>query len=263
MSAHFVNQDSPYRSTTYGKGAMRFLIAFLLLAGQVCAQSPRMSVDGKTSLAWWQIDPHYEHLWSTTCPADPSWQPGEGRDPGMYTDYTTRPVTIASDRSDKRVPLFPRHRVRPTCRQAVSGDVTIADVERLRGVRGTVTIMVDSLTTGLTMRDVYERRAVLETGRYPYITIAIDSVVDVVRGDTTRGIAVGQLTVHGVTAPMAAPVMATKDQAGWRVRAQFAIPASELVDIYQMSKVALSMGVIMKRWKTVHMGVDLILTPAD
>ena len=242
---------------------MRLVIALLLLAGSLHAQSPRMTVEGKTSLAWWQIDPHYDHLWSTTCPADPSWQPGEGRDPGMYTDYTTRPVTVASDRSDKRVPLFPRYRVRPTCRQAVSGDVTIADPERLRGVRGTVTIVVDSLTTGLTMRDVYERRAVLQTGRYPHITIAIDSLVDVVRGDTIRAIAVGQLTVRGVAAPMRAPVTATQDPAGLRVRAQFAFPATDLIDVYQMSKVALSMGVIMKRWKTVHMGVDLILKPAE
>src|SRR5688572_10557120 len=146
MRAQFVNQDSPYCSTTYEEGCMRLLIALLLLAGSLHAQSPRMTVEGKTSLAWWQIDPHYEHLWSTTCPADPSWQPGEGRDPGMYTDYTTRPVTVASDRSDKRIPLFPRYRVRPTCRQAVSGDVTIADPARLRGVRSTVTIVVDSLT---------------------------------------------------------------------------------------------------------------------
>jgi hypothetical protein len=250
---------------------MRFnTLAWALLTSSLCAaagllegQSSRMRVDVKTSLAWWQIDPHYEHLWSTTCPNDPSWQPGEGRDPGLYTDYTTRPQTIAAGRSDKRIPLFPRYRVRPLCRQAVSGEVTIADTVRLRGVRGTVTVLVDSLTTGLTMRDVYEKRAVFQTARYPDITFAIDSLTDVQPGDSIRAVAVGTLTMHGVATPLRAPLIATRDPAGLRVRTQFFIPAPALIDVYHMSKVALSMGVIMKRWKTVHMGVDLILRPAD
>lgn len=245
---------------------MRFGRTLTLLAVAALplqAQSPRMRVEAKTSLAWWQMDPHYEHLWATTCPGDPSWQPGEGRDPGLFTDYTTRPKTIAAGRSDSRVPLFPRYRVRPVCRQAVSGDVSIADVARLRGVRGVVTVVADSLTTGLSMRDAYERRAVFETARYPEITIAIDSLVNVQAGDTIHAVAVGQLTVHGIAAPMRAPVIATKDGEGLRVRAQFSIPANALIDVYGMSKVALSMGVIMKRWQTLYMGVDLILRPVD
>ncbi len=245
---------------------MRFgrnLLLLALGAAPLQAQSPRMRVEAKTSLAWWQIDPHYEHLWSTTCPADPSWQPGEGRDPGLFTDYRMRPATIAADRSESRVPLFPRYRVRPVCRQAVSGEVTIADVARLRGVRGVVTILTDSLTTGLTMRDVYERRAVFETARYPEITIRIDSLTQVQPGDTIRALAIGQLTIRGIAGPMQAPVIATKDGSGLRVRAQFSIPAPALIDVYGMSKVALSMGVIMKRWKTIHMGVDVVLRPAD
>lgn len=249
---------------------MRFNnLAWALLTSSLCAtsllqaQHPRMRVEGKTSLAWWQIDPHYEHLWSTTCPADPSWQPGEGRDPGLYTDYGSRPQTIAADRSDKRIPLFPRYRVRPICRQAVSGELTIADPVGLRGVRGTVTVLADSLTTGLTMRDVYERRAVFETPRHPEITFTIDSLTDVQRGDTIRAVAVGMLSIRGIAAPVRAPLIATRDPAGLRVRTQFFIPAPALIDIYHMSKVALSMGVIMKRWKTIHMGVDLILLPAE
>lgn len=247
----------------FGKLAWAFLICSLSTTTLLQAQSPRMRVDGKTSLAWWQIDPHYEHLWSTTCPADPSWQAGEGRDPGLYTDYTTRPRTVAADRSDQRVPLFPRYRVRPVCRQAVSGEVTIADPAQLRGVRGTVTVLADSLTTGLTMRDAYERRAVLQTTRYPEITFTIDSLTEVQHGDTIHAIAVGTLSLHGASAPVRAPVIATRDAAGLRVRTQFSIPAPALTEVYQMSKVALGMGVMMKRWKTVHMGVDVILRPAD
>jgi hypothetical protein len=221
----------------------------------------RLVVEGKTSLAWWQMNPHYEHLWATTCPADPSWQPGEGRDPGQYTDYATRPKTIAAGRIDPRVPLFPRYRVRPVCREALRGEVTIQDTVRWRGVRGSVRVTADSLFTGLEMRDLYEKRVVLETRRYPDLTFTIDSLVDVQQGDTIRAVAVGTFEAHGVARPTRAAVTAWRDPAGFRVRAQFDIPARALTDEFAMSKWALSMGVGMKRWKTLHVGVDVVLRP--
>ena len=222
----------------------------------------RLVVERKTSLAWWQINPHYEHLWATTCPADPSWQPGEGRDPGQYTDYGSRPVTMAAGRLETRIPLFPRFRVRPLCRQAVHGEIAVQDTVRWRGVKGRVIVIADSLFTGLEMRDKYERRAVLETGRYPELTFTIDSLVEVLPGDTMRAVAVGAFQAHGVTRPTRAAVTAWRDPAGFRVRAQFEFPASALTDEFGMDEWALSMGVGMKRWKTVHVGVDVILRPA-
>lgn len=244
----------------------RFLPVLIVLVGVIpalAAQGPgaRWAVEPKTSLAWWQVDPHYEHLWATTCPADPSWQPGEGRDPGLYTDYAARPKAISASRSDARIPLFPRYRVRPLCRQAVHGEGTVEDTARLGGVRGTITVIADSLFTGLEMRDKYARRAILETTRYPEIKFTIDSLVNVQRGDTIRAIAVGTFEVHGMTQPMRAPVIAWRDPAGLRLRAQFSLPASALTHEFGMSKVGLGMGVTLKRWKTLHMGVDLILRP--
>jgi hypothetical protein len=237
------------------------LLAAAPLAGQ--AGPTRWVIDRKTSLAWWQMDPHYEHLWATTCPADPSWQPGEGRDPGQYTDYSRRPKTIAAGRSDSRIPLFPRFRVRPLCRDAVRGEITAADGATLRGVRGTVTLIADSLFTGLEMRDKYARRAVLETARYPEIVFTIDSLVDVQRGgeDTTRATAVGTLTVHDIAKAIRAPVLAWQDAGGTRVRAQFSIPATSLTSEFHLSEWALGMGVGMRRWKTLYMGIDVILKP--
>lgn len=236
----------------------------LLLAAVLLLQSgpTEWVVDRKTSLAWWQMDPNYEHLWATTCPADPSWQPGEGRDPGQYTDYSWRPKTVAAGHSDSRIPLFPRFRVRPLCREAVRGDISASDGAALRGVKGTVTLIADSLFSGLEMRDKYARRAVLETVRYPEITFVIDSLVDVQRGDTIRATAVGVFTVHGASRPMRAPVTAWQETAGLRVRAQFSVPARALTDDFGMSTWALAMGVGMKRWNTLHMGVDLVLRPA-
>ena len=239
------------------------MVLAVLAAIQLAAQAgpTRWVIDRKTSLAWWQMDPHYEHLWATTCPADPSWQPGEGRDPGQYTDYSWRPKTIAAGRSDSRIPLFPRYRVRPLCRDAVRGEITAADATTLRGVRGTVTLIADSLFTGLEMRDKYARRAVLETARYPEITFTIDSVVDVQRGDTTRATAVGTLTVHGTPKPMQAAITAWQETAGLRVRAQLSMPAQALTHELGLSEWALGMGVGMRRWKTLYMGIDVVLKP--
>ena len=225
------------------------------------AQGVRWVGDSKQSLAWWQIDPHYEHLWATTCPDDPSWQPGEGRDPGLYTDYSTRPTTVAAARSDSRIPLFPRHRVRPLCREAVRVEVTLEDTVRWRGVKGVVVVTADSLFTGLSMRDIYARKAVLETERYPEIKFTIDSLTNVQRGDTLRALAVGTFETHGRTLPASVPIVAWRDAAGFRVKGQSQFDAQLLVSHFDMSKWALGMGVVFKRWKTVHWGVDLIVRP--
>lgn len=240
-------------------------LTLALLASLLAAAAPaqtRWAVDHKTSLAWWQVDPHYEHLWATTCPADTSWQAGEGRDAGLYTNYATRPKTVAAGRPDARIPLFPRNEVRPVCRYAVRGEVLTPDTVRWRGVQGTVTVVADSLFTGLGFRDAYGRRAVLQTSTYPEITFTIDSLTEVQPGDTLRAIALGTLVLHGVQHATRAPVKAWHEPAGFRVRAQFSVPALALTDEFKMSKVALGMGVGSRRWNTVHMGVDLILRPA-
>ena len=242
----------------------QFAVVPLLAAATIPAhaQSARWAVDGRTSLAWWQVDPNYGHLWATTCPSDPSWQPGEGRDAGLRVDYDTRPQTVFSARSDSRIPLFPRGAVTPVCRQAVRGEISADDTGRWRGVRGTVTVAADSLFTGLSLRDAYARRAVLQTGRYPELRFTIDSLVDVQPGDTVRATAVGVFEAHGARHPARASLVAWRDSAGFRVRAQFSVPATALVEEFSMSRWALGMGVVSRRWNTVHMGIDVILRPA-
>lgn len=236
-----------------------------LLSGAITpltAQAVRWAVEHSTSLAWWQVNPHYEHLWATTCPADSSWQAGEGCDAGLYTNYATRPKTVAAGVSDTRIPLFPRVAVKPNCRYAVRGEITTPDTERWSGVRGVVTVNADSLFTGLGYRDRFGRRRVLETDKYPDIRFTIDSLADVQPGDTIRAIAVGTFELHGVKRATRAPVVAWRERQGLRVQAQFSIPALSLTETFKMSKVALGMGVVMRRWNAVHMGVDLILRRA-
>jgi len=124
-----------------------------------------------------------------------------------------------------------------------------------------VSVIADSLFTGLGFRDTFGRRRVLETGKYSQITFTIDSVVDVQPGDTLRAVAFGTVELHGVQRATRAPLVAWHEPAGFRVHAQFSVPALALTNEFKMSKVALGMGVIMRRWNTVHMGVDVVLRP--
>jgi polyisoprenoid-binding protein YceI len=237
-------------------------LAVLTGATALGAQSARQwTVDPKTSLVWWQIDPHYSHLWSTTCPKDPSWQPGEGRDAGWDVDYKTRPVMRDAGRSDPRVPLFPRVAVHPVCRQAVHGGVT-TNGERWEGARGTIKIEADSFETGMRLRDVYARDHVLESADFPTIDFTLDSLVSAQAGDTIRAIAVGTFILHGVHTPQRVPVVAWREAAGLRVQGRFAMDAQDLVQVYHMSRWALGLGVIMHRWKVVYLGLDLVLREA-
>src|SRR5262245_62263125 len=120
--------------------------ATLICAGALSAQQAvTWTVSSRTSLAWWQINPHYNHLWATTCPDDPSWQPGEGRSEGFYVDYLRRRPASEVDDTETRVPLYPRKTVRSLCRQAVRGEFTASDTVTFKDLKGTLSIIADSL----------------------------------------------------------------------------------------------------------------------
>lgn len=240
------------------------LLLLLLLAAPRLAvsQEPRFAIEPRTSLAWFQIDPHYSHLWGTTCPDDPNWQAGEGHSPGANVNYGWRKEAKASGRSDKRIPLYPRLRVIAACRPAVSGGIIAADTLTWRGVRGEVVIAADSLETGLAMRTAYMRRAILETSKHPRIRFVLDSLSGVVPGDSLTGQAYGTLELHGVHTPVSAPVTGWRYQGGWRIKTQLALPADALEKVYGMSRTALAMGTTLGRWQDIHMGIDIILKPA-
>jgi hypothetical protein len=232
-------------------------------AAAAAQQSYRFAVDAKTSLAWWQIDPNYGHLWATTCPDDLSWQPGEARSSGGNFNVKSRKQTLpsASSSRDRTVPLYPRIEVTPVCRPAVRGEIVALDTVDWRGTRGEIRILPDSLVTGNDMRDRFSRKAVFETSKFREIKFVIDSLAKVQTGDTIRAVAVGTLELHGARVPVQAPVKAWRERAGWRVQGQFQFPAEDLTKVYSFSKLALGMGVTLGRWKTVYMGLDAVLVP--
>lgn len=239
------------------------VVAMLVWAQPAAAQRTTFNIDVSRSLAWWQLDPHYGHLWATTCPKDKSWQPGEGHSAGYYINYKTRPKISTTKESETRIPLFPRDTVRANCRQAVSGSFTTADVKRFSEMKGVVTVKVDSLTNGSDSRDVFADKYVYGSAKYPTIRFTVDSVTSViVKGDTTTAVVVGTFALRDVEKPTRIQVQGVREGGDLRVRGMFAMPASELRDRYGVSKIALGVGVGLKLWDTLFMGFDLILKPA-
>lgn len=234
--------------------------ALFLSAAPGAPQNVKYSAHPRASLAWWQVDPHFGHLWATTCPEDPSWQPGEGRSPQYYIDYLRRPEIKESGGKDRRIPLYPRKRIRHVCKPAVAAVAELRDTSDLASlVSAQVSVLADSLITGLDMRDAYARRRVLETKMYPALRFAVDSLTAVTPGDTLRATAVGTFEAHGVRVPMQSPIKVWREGGGIRVQSHFFIPARDLIDVFDMSPLALGMGVRMMEWNELHMGIDILL----
>lgn len=243
----------------------RRLLSFAILAllapiHSAAAQQTSYVLDRDRSLVWWQLDPNFGHLWATTCPNDPSWQPGEGHSAGYYINYKKRPKIKLTNVAAGIYPLFPRDTVRANCRTAVSGSFTTTDAKRFVLMKGNVVIQMDSITNGSDNRDSFAKKYVYSSGKYPTVQFTVDSLTNVaMSGDTINAVAVGTFLFRGVEKPTRVQVQGVKDPSGLRVRGLFAMPARELEDRYSVSKTVLSMGVGAKLWDTLFLGFDLIL----
>jgi hypothetical protein len=237
------------------------LLIFTQSTGASGQQAARWVVEQRGSLVWWQIDPHLGHLWATTCPDDPSWQPGEGHSPNYYINWSERRRIALNDAPDERIPLFPRRTVRFLCREAVRGVLTVTRPDSWEGAGGTISVAVDSLVTGLDLRDRFARNKVFETTRYPDMRFTIHEIRDVQPGDTVQAVVHGRFELHGVTVPIDVPVKVWQEGELLRVVGSFAIPARDLTNVYGMSEFALGMGVKMRVWRTIYAGMDLVLRP--
>ena len=221
-----------------------------------------LTVDERSSLAWWQVSPHLNHLWATTCPNDPSWQPGDERSAGWNFDETRAPKFGHSHIIDTvHVPVFPRPEghAQPTCEPAVRGEIVASDTIAWRGVRGDIAIRADAFITGLTVRDNYAKKAVLQSDRYREVSFHIDSLIDVQRGDTIRAKALGQFLLRGVSTPRTVWVKAWREAGGLRVTGKFDMPVTDLVEKYKVSLLVLGLGVGNGVWKILHLGFDVVL----
>lgn len=237
-------------------------LALSLIGSQAATAQVRWVVESKSSLAWWQINPHMNHLWGTTCPQEPSWRPAEGRSTGWsFAQWLATPVDGDLSTSDSlHVPLYPRYEARDICSEAVRGEVVAPDTVAWRGAKGSVVVNPDHLVSGLEQRDKYTREKILETARYPEIRFGIDSLIAIERqADTLLGTAVGTLSLHGVDRNLTGHVRAWPEGGGLRVQGRFRIPAQWITKEFGMSSRALGLGVGFRIWQDLFMGVDLLM----
>lgn len=235
------------------------IVLFTGVVGALAAQggTGKWSIMPRESLAWWQVEPNYGHLWATTCPGDPNWSAGESRSSGY--NYQDERIAVTAQ-LNSRIPLFPRGKVTPVCGDAVHGDIAITDTIHWRGVSGTIVIDAHDLTTGADFRDAYAQKAVLKSSAFPTIEFSIDSLADLhVEGDTIRATAIGNLLLVGKLHPKSARLVAWRVPQGLRVRGQIQVPAKDMTGTLGLSKFALNMGVVLGRWDTLYMGIDIIL----
>jgi polyisoprenoid-binding protein YceI len=232
------------------------LFAWVLCIAAADAQA-RWTIDTKSSLAWWQMNPHMNHLWATTCPGEPSWRPGEERTAGWFMD---RWLKAPSKLDSINVPMYPRPYARDVCLEAVRGAITALDTVGWKGIRGEVIVKAALLHTGQELRDTYARKSILEAESHPEIRLVIDSLTDVARrADTVTAAARGIFSLHGATRPVVATVRFWPEAGGLRVLGKFKIPVQALTEDYGLSAFALGLGVGMKVWRELFMGVDLLM----
>jgi hypothetical protein len=238
------------------------VVALLRLSAALPAQKTHFIVQPATSLAWWQMNPHLNHLWATSCPADKDWRPGDGVGLSLAQGLVKqRSKRVGSGNVlDTVVPLYPRKVVADNCVEAVRGEIAVDDLKTLRGARGKIIIELAQLSLGKPMYDKYER-SILQTDAFPTAEFKIDSMTLVQPGDTTHATAFGVFELHGVARPVAIPVRAWKDPAGIRVQGKFSIPAFDLIEVYGFSKYKLGLGVTNLIWKYLSMGIDVIMKP--
>ncbi len=239
------------------------LSALLGTAAHVSAQRKHLVANGVESLAWWQMNPHMGHLWATTCPGDSAWRPGEGTTPDEAVaamKAMRKRIGYGTVTLDSIIPLYPRKIVRPVCSDAVRADIEVGDFKTLAGVHGEVNVSVRELYTGMRLRDEFTF-GLLQYLKYPNIVFDIDSLSNVVqRGDTTYANVVGDFTLRGSRDKRTVPVKITKVRDGIRIIGRFEMRASDLEEVYGMSKYKLGLGVGTGIWKLLHMGFDIILS---
>jgi hypothetical protein len=241
------------------------VLSAIAVGGAQAQQTMTFKPDPKSSLAWWQINPHMDHLWASTCPQEPSWRPGEGRGGGWSIAQAFRPPKHGSAGvSDTTIiPLYPRRRVRSVCTEAMTGEVTLSDTVSFKGLSGWISVKAAALNQGESMRDEYTNKNVTQVTDYPEIKFTVDSLIDVKRSrDTVHAYALGSFTFRGVTQPMKASVRAWREPIGTRVLAKFHFKPIDLIKVYGVSSFVLGMGVGSRIWYDVYGGVDMVLVPS-
>jgi len=249
--------------TTLWRTATATLLCLLTAHAQAQAQV-RWVVDAKGSLAWWQVDPHMNHLWATTCPQEPTWKVGEGHSTGWTNQGAVEAAgeSFANVSDTIHVPRYPRPRIRAFCNEALRGQIVLPDTVGWRGAHGEIVVKADRIFTGMRERDAYMHNAVLSVLSYPELKFVLDSLVDMRRsGDTLWGTAMGVFYLRDKSQAVSAAVQAYPISAGIRVFGKFRLPVMDLIKNYGVSRRAMGLGIVLNIWKTMFIGVDMLVRP--
>jgi polyisoprenoid-binding protein YceI len=240
------------------------LVGLFLVSTVAADAQSRWTIDKKVSLVWWQVSPHLNHLWATTCPNEPSWRPGDNRSPGWAIRPDLKLPSGGNNNNDDtvHVPLWPRDRPHPVCTEAVQGVLVLPDTVTWRGATGQVKVLAEALVTGEGMRDIL-MHACLETKSFPEIAFILDSLVDMTRkGNEVTGTAMGSLKIRGMVKPTIATVRAFPDAGGGtRVLVKWVIDAHDLSSDWTPRLKHLGLGSKTNLWHYFFMGADLVFHP--
>ncbi|MSR06378.1 MAG: hypothetical protein EXR93_04805 [Gemmatimonadetes bacterium] len=252
-----------YRSRWHGRFIGAVLVAVGLGTNPVAAQTEpgtfSYTVNEPYSLAWYQINPHTSVLWATTCPGDPFWRPGESRSSAGGTRGLAPPRSGTANVKDSVIPLYRRPAARPYCANAVHGSISAEDTVTWRGLKGTISIEPDSLFSGLALRDRTASREIFNTYMWHTISFTIDSLTQIVPGDTMRAVAYGVFHFRDVQAPTTALIQVWREPPGLRVTSRLDMIPVDLVEAYGVSIHPVRLGIQSGGWSMIHFGVDMIL----
>ena len=244
--------------------ASAIVIMLVLSTSRAASQvsDVRFTIDRDASLSWYQVNPHTSLLWGTTCPSDPFWRAGDSRGEPGGTRGLALPKTGSAMVAEKVIPLWQRPRASAVCRRAVRGEFTAADTVNWRGVKGTIWIKPDSLYSGLWARDRTANRDIFGIYNWPEIKFVVDSLADLVPGDTVRGNAYGSFFFRNVETPTVAALSMWRDPLGLRVMTRVSMVPTDLVEVYGVSIHGIRLGLSSGNWQLIWFGVDAILNPS-
>ncbi len=256
------NRRSHRRQVSSGSAIAIMLLSLSTSRASAQASDVRFTIDRDASLSWYQVNPHTSLLWATTCPSDPFWRAGDSRGEAGGTRGMPLPRVGSAMMSEKVIPLWQRPRASAVCRNAVRGEFTAADTVKWRGVTGTIWIRPDSLYSGLWARDRTANADIFGIARWPEIKFVVDSLADIVLGDTVRGHAYGTFFFRNVETPTVALLSMWRDPLGLRVMARVGIVPTDLVEVYGVSIHGIRLGLSSGNWQMIWFGVDAILNPS-
>jgi YceI-like domain len=205
-------------------------------------------VDTSRSRAWYLIQPHYGHLYASTCRYD--------YELGSQNLKGSSPNGLHSG-PDPRKGLSPAG-TGQSCANAIVGEISAENPNTWTKARASIVVSLDSLVGPSASRDHHLKTQILHTEKQPVAKFVFDSLVKMVPGDTVTAVVAGTMELNGVPKSVLAPAKIWFEPDGsLRVNAEVGLHPRALVNDYKFERRWIGLGWFM--WTTLTFGVDLLL----